>query len=115
VNSLSHSSSRFLLPEVLWQEMLAHVFACLPEEACGLIGSAPGSTSTIEAATVLPIENELHSPVRFRMAPDEQLKAFYWLEERSLELSAIFHSHPQGPVHPSATTWQNLRTRVFAC
>jgi proteasome lid subunit RPN8/RPN11 len=58
---------------------------------------------TSTAAVILPVENELHSPVRFRMAPAEQLKAFYWLEEQNLELSAIFHSHPQGPEHPSET------------
>jgi proteasome lid subunit RPN8/RPN11 len=93
--------------------MLAHVMACLPEEACGLVGSpqsdGPAGPSpvngaqTIEAVIVLPVENELHSQVRFRMAPAEQLKAFYRLEEQKLELAAIYHSHPQGPVHPSAT------------
>ncbi len=94
------SARAFHLPEALWQEMLAHVIACLPEEACGLIGSSPGENT---AAVVLPIENELHSQVRFRMAPTEQLKAFYWLEDRNLDLVAIFHSHPHGPRHPSAT------------
>ncbi len=88
--------------------MIRHVLACLPEEACGLVGSAPtegtaSANAAVVAAAVLPVENALHSPVRFRMAPAEQLKAFYWLEERQLELSAIFHSHPQGPDHPSAS------------
>ncbi len=113
VNSSNPFSSQFLLPQALWQEMLAHVFACLPEEACGLIGSAQSAAptgalpvtgvQTVQAEVVLPIENEYHSPVRFRMAPAEQLKAFYWLEEHKLELVAIFHSHPRGPVTPSAT------------
>ncbi len=97
---VKYPDSSFRLPEALWQEMVAHVIACLPEEACGLVGSQPGEST---AAVVLPIENDLHSPVRFRMAPGEQLKAFYWLEERSLDLAAIFHSHPHGPRHPSAT------------
>lgn len=115
MTSVIGSPTQFLLPIALWRQMLAHVQACLPEEACGLIGSAQSPAGdppanvpqALEpaplAAAVLPIENELHSPVRFRMAPTEQLKAFYWLEERGLELSAIFHSHPRGPVHPSAT------------
>ncbi len=97
---LSGSTSLFQLPEARWLEMLAHVMACLPEEACGLVGSRPGENT---AAVILPIENELHSPVRFRMAPGVQLKAFYWLEERKLDLAAIFHSHPRGPRQPSAT------------
>jgi proteasome lid subunit RPN8/RPN11 len=37
------------------------------------------------------------------MDPEDQLKAFYWLEEHGLDLLAIFHSHPSGPSHPSAT------------
>src|SRR5512146_1553484 len=98
----------FILPDSLRQEMIEHVLSCLPEEACGLLGGRredPQGTpdSPFTAAAVLPIENELHSLVRFRMAPAEQLKAFYWLEEHGLELAAIFHSHPQGPDHPSAT------------
>jgi proteasome lid subunit RPN8/RPN11 len=106
---------QFHLPEDLWREMLAHVLACLPEEACGLVGSAGGenldhasvagaaSADPTVAEVVLPIENELHSPVRFRMAPAEQLKAFYLLEDHQFELAAIFHSHPHGPHHPSAS------------
>ena len=101
----------FYLPEALWQQMLAHVLSCLPEEACGLVGSAQSvSPATagpvpqgVTAAVILPIENELHSPVRFKMAPAEQIKAFYWFDEHQLELAAIFHSHPLGPDRPSPT------------
>ncbi len=99
-------SHPFKLPDTLWMEMLAHVLACFPEEACGLVGieRKDGETSDQSpASVVLPVENELHSRVRFRMAPAEQLKAFYWLEDHDLDLAAIFHSHPQGPHHPSAT------------
>jgi len=91
---------QFELPEALCQQILAHVLRCLPEEACGLVGS---QREDRQAAAVIPIENELHSPVSFRMAPAEQLKAFYWLDEHHLELAAIFHSHPRGPHHPSPT------------
>jgi proteasome lid subunit RPN8/RPN11 len=90
----------FVLSDQLRQEMLAHAASRLPEEACGLVGS---DRETGAAAVVLPVENELHSPVRFRMAPSEQLRAFYWLEEHHLDLAAIFHSHPRGPRQPSAT------------
>lgn len=80
------------------QQMLAHILGCLPEEACGMIGGRAG-----QAEVVLPVTNLLHSPVRFRMEPHEQLKAFFWLEEQGLDLIAVFHSHPHGPPHPSHT------------
>jgi proteasome lid subunit RPN8/RPN11 len=82
--------------------MLDHVRACLPEEACGLVGGQI-EAETAHAALVVPIVNELHSPVRFRMEPNEQIQAFYTLEKLGLDLIAIFHSHPVGPPVPSRT------------
>ncbi len=103
-------STSLILPDSLREEMLAHIIRCLPEEACGLLGGRREEPAALftdaapyTAVAVLPVVNELHSPVRFRMDPADQLKAFYWLEEHDQELAAIFHSHPQGPEHPSAT------------
>ena len=59
-----------------WVFMRDHIVAQLPEEACGLIGGVGD-----EARLVLPVTNELHSPVRFRMSPQEQLEAFLRFEE----------------------------------
>lgn len=78
--------------------MRAYVEACLPAEACGLLAGSDGAVQEI-----LPITNEAHSAVRFRMAPEEQLKAFNLIEDSGLELLGIFHSHPAGPEEPSAT------------
>ena len=80
------------------RELTAHLDRNLPEEACGLVA---GSGQQVQK--VLPVENELHSPVRFQMAPLEQLKAFEQIEADGLNLLAIFHSHPNGPDHPSQT------------
>ena len=79
-------------------QITTHASACLPEEACGLIGGTQG-----RAVIALPITNELHSPVRFRMDPAEQLQAFLQFESQGLDLLAIYHSHPNGPPHPSPT------------
>ncbi len=87
--TLTHSQLR---------QMLSHAEACLPEEACGLIGGLGE-----QAHQVVAITNELHSPVRFRMDAREQLAAFLHFEEKGLELIAIFHSHPNGPPTPSPT------------
>ena len=87
-----------LVSAQLRQEMLAHVLSCLPEEACGLLGGLDGQAGCVQA-----VENELHSPVRFRMRAQDQLGAFLALEEAGLELVGIFHSHPTGPAVPSST------------
>jgi len=86
------------LARALREQMTRHADACLPEEACGLLGGLDG-----EARLALAVANQLHSPVRFRMDPSEQLRAFQSLEAAGLELIAIYHSHPNGPPTPSPT------------
>lgn len=76
------------------EEISKHV----PEEACGLLAGRQD-----EIQVILPIENELHSPTRFRMAPQELIQAFQWLENNGMEMIASYHSHPQGPEQPSIT------------
>jgi [CysO sulfur-carrier protein]-S-L-cysteine hydrolase len=80
------------------QDMRAHVQACAPLEACGILAGRDGAVSK-----VIPVANQAQSTVRFRMDPAEQLQAFNWMDANGLELAAIFHSHPSGPDRPSAT------------
>jgi proteasome lid subunit RPN8/RPN11 len=86
------------LTELHRHQMLQYLEECLPNEGCGLIGGRAGT-----ADIILPVANELQSPVRFRMDPVEQLEKMIWIEDRGLDLLAIFHSHPTGPDFPSET------------
>lgn len=78
--------------------MLADVRERAPEEACGLLAG-----KVTRVLQVFAITNELHSPVRFRMDPQEQWTAFEEIEKLGLELLAIYHSHPGGPAGLSPT------------
>ncbi len=89
---------RLILCDDLIVQLGEHARACLPLEACGLVAG-----SGDRAAAFLPVTNELKSPVAFRMEPQEQLNAFLWMEARSYDLLAVFHSHPHGPESPSPT------------
>ncbi|MBK7450343.1 MAG: M67 family metallopeptidase [Anaerolineales bacterium] len=80
------------------QQMIAHVDAHLPFEACGLLA---GRGSSVE--NVLMVTNQAQSPVRYLMDPIEQLHAFEWIEAQGLDLLGIFHSHPTGPETVSPT------------
>ncbi|MBK9781719.1 MAG: M67 family metallopeptidase [Anaerolineales bacterium] len=80
------------------QQMIAHVDAHLPYEACGLLA---GRGSSVE--NVLMVTNQAQSPVRYLMDPIEQLHAFEWIEAQGLDLLGIFHSHPTGPETVSPT------------
>jgi proteasome lid subunit RPN8/RPN11 len=81
-----------------YEQMLLDVSSRAPEEACGLLA---GQENRILFIT--PVTNELHSPVRFRMDPVEQLKAFQLFEDQDWEMLGIYHSHPNGPAMPSLT------------
>ncbi|HLB63596.1 MAG TPA: M67 family metallopeptidase [Anaerolineales bacterium] len=81
-----------------WDLMRAHILACLPEEACGLLGGHGG-----RIRMVLPVLNALRSSARFRMDPEGQLAAMGRIEEEGEEIIGIYHSHPDGPPHPSGT------------
>ncbi len=91
-------TNNLTIPEHVWEQLCRHVDQCLPEEACGLLA---GTDRRVEIA--FPVTNSLHSPVRYRMDPKEQLASFLTIEERGLDLLAIFHSHPKGPEYPSPT------------
>jgi len=86
------------LTRAQWEEMRVHIETQAPLEACGLLGGRNGVTQV-----VIPVHNAACSPVRFRMEPLEQLRAFEQVESAGLEVLAIFHSHPHGPAVPSPT------------
>lgn len=78
--------------------MLEHIQACLPEEACGMLG---GKGDVVQQ--VLPVTNAAHSPYRFRMEPAEQVQTMQRMEDEGMILVGIYHSHPSGPAGLSET------------
>ena len=80
------------------QQMLQEVRKLYPEEACGLVAGLGR-----ESKQVYPVENRLHSPVRFLMEPEQQVRFLLEIEANGWELLAIYHSHPNGPDTPSPT------------
>jgi proteasome lid subunit RPN8/RPN11 len=81
-----------------WQEMLDHVDQQAPLEACGLLA---GKYDHVKK--VILVRNQAQSPARFVMDPQEQLKAFNWIDASQLDLLGIYHSHPTGPETASPT------------
>ena len=86
---------------VQWDEMCQQAERLAPEEVCGLLAGKGA-----DVLAVYPVTNALHHPLRFRMEPAEQLKAFLEIEQNELEMLAIYHSHPEGPAYPSTTDIQ---------
>jgi len=76
--------------------MRQHVASQAPLEACGLVAGRAG-----ESRGIFPIENVLHSPSAYRMAPAQQVRALTRMEANGETLLAIYHSHPNGKPQPS--------------
>ena len=98
------SSGELRLTRQAWQEMVLHAEACLPEEACGLLGGLGSRVSQ-----VVPVENAEHSASRYRMDPQAQVDTLLGFEREGVELLGIFHSHPGGPAGLSATDVREAR------
>lgn len=92
------SSPGIHLPKIHWGQMRAHVAEQAPLEACGLVAGVEG-----HSRKVYVMENELASPVRFRIPGASQIEALQDMEDHQTGLLAIYHSHPAGPPAPSAT------------
>lgn len=90
---------QIVFSQELFLQMTNHLTSCLPAEGCGLVGG----NASLQAKLILPITNRLFSPSQFRMDDQELLAAFMKLEEKGLDLIAIFHSHLNGPPAPSIT------------
>lgn len=80
-------------------QIIDHLQACYPLEGCGLLAGDERGWVT----AVYPIDNILQSPTAYQMNPQQQIEAMLALEARGWRLIAIYHSHPQGPEHPSAS------------
>jgi [CysO sulfur-carrier protein]-S-L-cysteine hydrolase len=98
----SHAPNSILIPTSLNLKMLAEIEKLPTEEACGLLaGKIFGDQYAAEQ--VIPTANILHSPFRYQMDPAEQLAAFVEIENQTLELVGIYHSHLSLPTGPSET------------
>ena len=86
------------LPSRIVAEIIAHARREQPAECCGLLAGDPPRVQAI-----FPLENELRSGTRYQAAPRSLIDAFRSMRAASLELVAIYHSHPSSTAKPSAT------------
>jgi len=78
--------------------MINHARRDDPIECCGILG---GKGETVQKS--FEINNVESSPVQFLMDPQEQLNTLEVMENSSMEMVAIYHSHPRTIPFPSET------------
>jgi proteasome lid subunit RPN8/RPN11 len=84
------------LPQKFRDSMIEHAIRELPNECCGVL---IGRGSQIHR--VIPIKSNHPSPDSYFMDPEEQMSVFSRMKEQEETLVGIYHSHPEGPEHPS--------------
>ncbi|MGH2674537.1 MAG: M67 family metallopeptidase [Actinomycetota bacterium] len=82
----------------MFEEIVAHARAGLPNEACGVIAGEDG-----RPVRVYPMKNAEASPVVYRFDEREQLEVFTDIEDRGWTLLGFFHSHTHTEAYPSPT------------
>ncbi|MGH2738866.1 MAG: Mov34/MPN/PAD-1 family protein [Actinomycetota bacterium] len=98
------------LTKAMFDEMVAHAEAELPNEACGVVAGADGA-----AVRIYPMKNAEQSPIVYRFDEKEQLEVFGEIEQKGWDLMAFFHSHTHTEAYPSPTDranahWQDPTT-----
>ena len=88
------------LTDATYDDMVAHALDELPNEACGLVGAAPG-TAKIER--VYRCRNAAASSRLYEVEPLDHLKADRDAEARGLEIVGVYHSHTHTDAYPSPT------------
>lgn len=91
-----NSPSQIKIPHALLDECIAHCREIYPSEACGILA---GQDDVIRK--IFRITNRELSGTSYYMDPKEQLSAMKEIKELGLEMTAIYHSHPQADAYPS--------------
>ena len=90
--------AQLTIPKSIYEAIIRHVLAEYPLEACGILAGKNGRLHNH-----YPIDNTLQSPVAYEMEPHQQIQTMIEIEAQGWELTAIYHSHPQGAAYPSET------------
>jgi proteasome lid subunit RPN8/RPN11 len=88
------------LAESAYQQIVAHAWACLPEECCGLIAGPP---ATAAARRFYPCRNAAASSKLYTVDPGDHLRADRDAEANGHEILGVVHSHTHTDAYPSPT------------
>ncbi len=85
------------IPTNIFEQMVAQAKALAPIEACGILAGKGN-----KAEKLFEMTNADNRSDHFMMEPKEQFTVVKDIRSASLELLAIYHSHPETPARPSA-------------
>ncbi|MDR0663783.1 MAG: M67 family metallopeptidase [Spirochaetaceae bacterium] len=90
-----------ILGKELFETIVEHSRAALPNEACGLLAGVIDETGIKKAIKIYCLKNVDESPEHFSMSSEEQFAVVADIRKRGIVLLGNFHSHPATPARPS--------------
>lgn len=84
------------IPKPIYDDLISHALEGFPLEVCGILGGREGAVAQAFRMTNTDASNE-----HFAMEPREQFAVVKELRAAGLEMTAIYHSHPESPARPS--------------
>lgn len=92
------------MPRSIHDDLVAHLIAGLPDEACGLIGGRPGAgDDPCLVDSWYPSPNVAASSRVYTIDPKTHLRADRDAEDRGAEIVGVVHSHTHSEPFPSPT------------
>ena len=86
------------LPKWIMEAMVSHALDEIPNECCGILAGKDA-----EIRKLFRMKNVEQSPFRYSMDGKEMLEVLTQLDNKGLDLLAIYHSHTHTAAYPSAT------------
>ena len=84
------------IPKTIFQDMISHAVREAPLECCGILAGKGRM-----AVRGYEVPNAEGSAISYSMRPEDQLQIFREMEVESLDMVAIYHSHPHVSPFPS--------------
>jgi proteasome lid subunit RPN8/RPN11 len=93
------------LPRNIYDEMVAHARAELPNECCGLLAGRIGADEPARGVVEkrYPLVNQAGSPTEYLSEPRSMFTAEKDMRKNGIDILAIYHSHPTSEPLPSKT------------
>ena len=107
-------SFRLILPLNLFTEMVEHARTDRPNECCGILAGVVSEGIGLVQRRY-PLVNSLASPTEYEAEPRSLLAAYREIHSLSLEILAIYHSHPTTHPIPSKKDLERLFSEEVIC
>jgi proteasome lid subunit RPN8/RPN11 len=91
---------RLSIPKAIYDAMIAHAYAELPAECCGLLAGKI-SNGIGQVSEHFPLVNALKSPTEYESDAPSMFAAHKAMRASGTEVLAIYHSHPTSEPIPS--------------